>query len=363
MNKIATFGEIMGRFEAENFMRFKQVMPGRMMLTFAGAEANVAMSLSILGRKTKFITALPNNELTNSCLIYLKGLDIDVSDVLITDDGRFGLYFLESGANQRPSNVFYDRSHSSICVTPYSSYNFEQCLKGSNWLHISGITPALSKESADATIECITIAKKLGLTVSFDLNYRNKLWNWDKVLKKKDLARSVIKKLMSYIDVVIGNEEDASDVLDIRPENTDVNSGKLNISSYENVAKEIKRQYPNVSKIAFTLRESISASHNNWGALLYDCINETTYISPIRDGKYSPYEIKHIVDRVGGGDSFSAGLIYALTDETLNSPQTALNFAVSASCLCHSIHGDVNYSTKEEVLKLMNGNGSGRVQR
>jgi 2-dehydro-3-deoxygluconokinase len=360
--KVATFGEIMGRFEAEDNKRFTQVMPGNMALTFAGAEANVAASLSILGRESKYITALPNNVISTSCIKFLKSLDIEC-DIKLRDEGRFGLYFLETGANQRPSNVIYDRSWSTFSMTDYKEYDFAKALKGCNWLHLSGITPSLSKECADATLEIVKEAKKQNISVSFDLNYRGKLWNWGKDLKKKDLARDTMKKIMPFIDVVIGNEEDASDVLDIREENNDVTSGSLNISSYINVAKEVKRQYKNVSKVAFTLRESVSASFNKWGAILYDCNEEKAYFAPEDSGNYTPYEIKNIIDRVGGGDSFSAGLVFALTDDKLNNPQSAISFAVAASCLCHSIHGDINYSSLDEVMKLMNGNGSGRVIR
>lgn len=360
--KIATFGEIMGRFEAQDNKRFDQVMPGNMELTFAGAEANVAASLSILGREAKYITALPKNVISKSCVRFLKSLDVEC-DIEYKDKGRFGFYFLESGANQRASNVIYDRSWSTISMTDADEYDFAKSLKGCDWLHLSGITPSLSRESANSTIAIVKAAKKQNMNVSFDLNYRGKLWNWDEKLQKRDLARDTMKKIMPYIDIVIGNEEDASDLLDIREENNDVTSGSLNIASYTNVAKEVKRQYPNVSKVAFTLRESLSASHNNWGAILYDCAIDKAFFAPVEDGNYTPYQIKNIIDRVGGGDSFSAGLVYALTDDKLNDPQNAVEFAVAASCLCHSIHGDINYSTLDEVLKLKNGNGSGRVNR
>lgn len=363
MNKIVTFGEIMARVEAENFYTLRQTLPGRVMITFAGAEANVAASLSIMGKKTKFITALPDNTLSKSCISFLKGLDIEC-EILYKDYGRFGLYFLETGANQRASNVIYDREYSTISLTNPNCYNFYDSFKDCSWLHISGITPALSKECALTTIEAIKIAKELGLTVSFDLNYRGKLWNWDNKMSKKELARNTIKKIMPFVDIVIGNEEDATDTLNIKIDDNDINSGSLNIKAYEKVAKEIKHQYKNVKKVAFTLRESLSASHNNWGAILYDCEMEKAFFAPNKEGEYASYKIKNIVDRVGGGDSFSAGLIYALSSENeLKENKNAISFAVAASCLCHSLHGDINYSSKEDVLKLMNGNESGRVNR
>lgn len=361
--KIATFGEVMGRFEAENTMRFAQVMPGNMRLTFAGAESNVAGSLSYLGRSAKYITTLPNNPISSSCIRFLKSLDVDCSGIQLLDKGRFGLFLLESGANQRASNVIYDRSWSTFSLTSPEEYDFKKDLSGCDWLHVSGITPSLSKECTDSTIAICKTAHEMGLTVSFDLNYRGKLWNWGEKLTKRDLARVTMKKIMPYVDIVIGNEEDASDMLDIREENNDVTSGSLNTASYAAVAKEVRRQYPSVKKVAFTLRESVSATHNNWGAILYNCEEEKTYFAPETNGEYTPYPIMNIIDRVGGGDSFSAGLIYALSDEKLSNDKDAISFAVAASCLCHSVHGDINYTEKEEVLKLMGGNASGRVNR
>lgn len=363
MDRIITFGEVMGRIEAEHFMRFRQVLPGQVRITFAGAEANVAASLSFLGRDASFVTSLPKNDIAESCISYLRGTGMGTEEIRQIDEGRLGLYFLEAGANQRPSNVIYDRAGSSVAIADPASYDWDEIFSGASWFHISGITPAISQETAAASLESVKKAKEHGVTVSCDLNYRKKLWNWDEQLKKKDLAKKVMSEMMDYIDVVIGNEEDASDVLGIEPEGVDVNAGSLNSEAYINVARQILTSWPNVKKIAFTLRESISASHNNWGAMLYDVASGTADFAPSVDGVYTPYQMKNIVDRVGGGDSFSAGLIYALTDEELSRNTEAVAFAAAASCLCHSIHGDINYSTKEEVLRLMHGNGSGRVVR
>lgn len=363
MTKIVTFGEIMGRIEIEHNYRFSQALPGSTYITFAGAEANVAASLSLLGRTTQFVSALPDNPISLSCLSYLRGLNVGTDHIHMGSEGRFGLYFLETGANQRPSNVIYDRDYSSISVKSPSSYDWDFIFKDASWFHVSGITPAISENTAIATIESVKKARQYGVKVSCDLNYRKKLWNWDSTLSKKELARKTMKEVLPYVDVIIGNEEDASDILNINPENVDVHAGKLDVNKYIDVAKKVVSLYPSVSYVAFTLRESISASHNNWGAMLYDVSSKKSHFSPIENENYSPYEIRNIIDRVGGGDSFSAGLIYAFTDSKLSSPEKAISFATASSCLCHSIHGDINFSTKEDIIRLMDGNTSGRVIR
>ncbi|MDF3130101.1 sugar kinase [Kiritimatiellaeota bacterium B1221] len=362
-NKIYTFGEIMGRFQPEGFARLKQSMPGPLNLTFGGAEGNVAASISMMGKETCFITALPQNDLGDACVATLKGLDVDTSAIVRTKGGRLGLYFIEAGANQRPSKVVYDRANSSISETPASAYGFSEVLKGAAWLHLSGITPALSEAAAHAVIEAAKAAKAHGVTVSCDLNFRKKLWDWKPGTDAKTLARETMSQVLPFVDVVIANEEDCSDVLNIQIEEQDIHSGSLQIDKYPEVAREVVKMFPNVSKVAITLRESLSASHNNWGAMFFDVAADKPYYAPLQDGEYQPYEIKNIVDRVGGGDSFAAGLIYALNDDELSTPGSAIAYAVAASCLAHSILGDVNYSTRDEVMNLMGGNASGRVQR
>ena len=240
----------------------------------------------------------------------------------------------------------------------------DEIFTGMSWFHISGITPALSRGAAEASLEAVRAAKKGGLTVSCDLNYRKKLWLWDDSLSRKELAEKTMREILPYVDMVAGNEEDASDVLGIRAGNTDVDSGRLAVDRYPEVASRIIEQFPNVSRVAITLRESISASHNNWGAMLYDGPSGSLFFAPLTGGTYTPYRIKNIVDRVGGGDAFSAGLIYALNDvELKDNLQDVVSYAVAASCLAHSIPGDINYSTRDEVLSLMKGNASGRVKR
>lgn len=363
MKTIVTFGEVMGRLAPEGFLRFRQALPGPLDLTFGGAEANVAASISLLGGNARFITALPNHAIADSCVGSLAALGVDVSGILRTKKGRLGLYFLESGANQRPSNVIYDRSYSSVSLTEAAEYNWDAAFAGAGWLHTTGITPALSKTSADAVLYAVKEAKARGLKVSCDLNFRKKLWSWESGTDSKALAGRTMREILPYVDVLIANEEDAADVLDIHASDTDVDSGKLAVEQYPAVAKEILSQFPNISKVAITLRESISASHNNWGALLYDAASGTASYAPLRGGAYEPYQIRNIVDRVGGGDSFGAGLIFALNTPELSDDASAISFAVATSCLCHSIVGDVNFTSRAEVEALMKGSGSGRVVR
>lgn len=363
MNTIITFGEIMGRICPENFQRFRQSMPGKLDLTFAGAEANVAASIAMLGGKVRFVTALPDNEMTEACLQVLKGINVDTSGIKLTDYGRFGLYFVERGANQRPSRVMYDREYSAVSMTKGEAYEWDELFKDATWLHTTGITPALSKTSAQATEMAVRRAKDKGLTVSCDLNFRKKLWQWERDTPANRLAARVMRTILPSVDIVIANEEDAHDVLGISAENTDVDSGSLDVAKYTEVAKEIVTQFPNVKKVAITLRESYSATHNNWGAMLYDVKTDKAHFAPLIDGEYVPYEIKNIIDRVGGGDSFGAGLVFALNTAELSKPEDAIRFAVASSCLCHSINGDFNYVSRTEVESLMGGSVSGRVIR
>lgn len=363
MNKIVTFGEIMGRLAPEGFLRLPQVLPGRLEFTFGGAEANVAASIARLGGRAAYVTALPENPLGEACEAFLRSLGVDTRGVVWKKNARFGLYFVETGANQRPGNVVYDRAESALATTPPDAYAWPEIFRDAAWLHVSGITPAVSECAARATLDAIRAASKAGLSVSCDLNFRKKLWNWEATLPPRELAEKTLRGILPYVDLVIANEEDAADVLGIHPENTDVESGRLDIANYPRVAAEIARQFEKVSRVAITLRESISASHNNWGAMLYDAETETACFAPMKAGVYRPYEIRNMVDRVGGGDSFAAGLIFALCTPELRDPETAVAFAAAASCLAHSIKGDVNYTSRREVETLMGGSGSGRVVR
>ncbi len=260
--------------------------------------------------------------------------------------------------------MIYDREGSSISLTDASNYDWPTAFQDAGWFHISGITPAVSRLAAEATLASIRAAKQAGLTVSIDLNFRKKLWHWDPSKSAKELARATMREIVSHVDLVVANESDCDDVLDIRADNTDVERGQLDVARYPGVARKVVAEYPNVKQVAITLRESISASHNNWGAMFFDAKSDQAHFGPCDDqGNYCPYEIRAIVDRVGAGDSFAAGLIFALNTPELAEPSVAVRFATAASCLCHSITGDFNYNTREEVENLMHHGGSGRVVR
>lgn len=359
-----TFGEIMMRIAPDGFLRFRQAMPGKVDVTFAGGEANVAVSLAMFGNQARYLTAVPDNAITQSMLAVLRGVAVDTSSVLLRKEGRLGIYFLETGANQRGSNVIYDRDASAISLAAPSEYDFDAALKEVHWVHVTGITPALSEKAFLATLELVRRAKERRATVSCDLNFRNKLWRWKAGVKPHSLARECMTSVLPFVDVLIANEEDASDVLGIQAEGTAVEAGQINAAAYEQVARKILAQFVNIRQVAITLRESISATHNNWGAMLFDRGADRAFFAPLTaDGRYRPYEIRDIVDRVGGGDSFGAGLIHALNSEEFTSPDLAIRFAVAASCLKHSIKGDFNYVTLDEVKALVGGQASGRVKR
>lgn len=338
--KTVTFGEIMLRLTPTGYMRFFQDQ--NMVGTFGGGEANVAVSLANFGEEVAFVTKLPQNPIAEACLSQLQGFGVKVNHVARGGE-RMGIYFLEKGASCRPSKVVYDRAHSSISTACESDFDWREIFKGANWFHFTGITPALSDDLAKITYSALQIAKEMGLTVSCDLNYRKKLWS-------KEKACEVMSKLMPMVDLCICNEEDASDVFGIRSTGSDIQSGVLNKEGYIEVAKKLVDKFA-FRKVAITLRESFSANDNDWSAMLYD--GEKAYFSK----KYS----LHIVDRVGGGDSFGAGLIYSLQKGKSN--QDALEFAVAASALKHTIEGDYNRVSVDEVENLIKGGGSGRVQR
>lgn len=364
MTKVLGFGEVMLRLCPSGFKRFRQVIPGNMDVTFGGGEANVCASLAMFGDKAAYLTALPENAVTESFFAQMRGLGVDVSDVLLKKNSRMGIYFVEAGANQRASNVIYDRDYSAISMSEPDEYDFEKALTGVGHVHITGITPSLSEKAFLSTLELVKQAKTSGAKVSCDLNYRKKLWNWHDTMKKNELAEYCMGQIVPFVDLIIANEEDASDVFAIKAEHTELTKGRIDAKAYISVAEQLLERFPNVSQVAITLRESISASHNNWGAMLFDRDSGEAHFAPLNPaGEYSPYQIRDIVDRVGGGDSFGAGLIHALYSDDCCSPEKAISFAVAASCLKHSINGDFNYVTRDEVLALMGGDASGRVKR
>ncbi|MEZ6133137.1 MAG: sugar kinase [Planctomycetaceae bacterium] len=363
MSRFVTFGEIMMRMAPPGFLRVAQTLPGILDVTFAGAEANVAVSLATLGADASFVTALPDNPLADACLATLRCLNVDTASVLKQNQGRLGIYFVEAGANQRPSRVIYDRAASTISLTPPSQYDWSRILEDASSLHVSGITPALSQHAADATIAAVQAARQKGVQVSCDLNYRAKLWDWQPGTDRRTLAAQVMSQVLPYVDILIANEADCGDVLGIHAGHSNVDDGNVEVQAYPDVARQVVQRFPDIRYVATTLRESLSASHNNWGAMLFDVAADRAWFAPESNGEYRPYEIRNIVDRVGGGDAFAAGLLFALDHPDYPGPQAALQFATAASCLAHSILGDFNFSSRTEVDALMKGSASGRVVR
>ncbi|MCL1843318.1 MAG: sugar kinase [Defluviitaleaceae bacterium] len=341
MKKVLTFGEIMLRLAPPGYERFTQC--ASFGTTYAGGEANVAVSLANYGMDAAFVTKLPAHEIGQSAINSLRRYGIDTSKI-VRGGERVGIYFLEKGSNQRASKVIYDRAGSSIATAKPDDFDWNQILSSVDWFHFTGITPALGANVAGICLDALKACKEKGITVSCDLNYRKNLWS-------KAEAKETMAKLMPYVNVCIANEEDASDVFGITSEGTDVTGGHLNRDGYISVAKQLSEKF-GFNHVAITLRESHSANHNDWSAMLYD--GKTAYFS-------KTYPIKNIVDRVGGGDSFGGGLIYAfLAGKDI---QTVLEFAVAASCLKHTIEGDFNLVSVAEVTNLLGGDGSGRVQR
>lgn len=359
-----TFGEIMTRFRMPGQRRIRQALPGPIDVTFSGAESNVAALLSMLGTQVRFVTALPRNPMTDACIAFLKGFDLDVSGIVRTTEGRLGAYYIEMGASQRPCRVVYDREGSAIAISEPEAYDWDRIFDGARRLHLTGITPALSAAAARSSIAAVKRAREAGLTVSCDLNFRKTLWKWEPETPPRELAHRTMLEILPHVQLLIANEEDADDVLGIRAGSTRVDHGVLEIDHYPTVAERIASQFPNINEIAITLRESISASHNRWGAMHYDTRSAVATFAPLEAGAYTPYEITHIVDRVGAGDSFGAALIFATDDPQLSaSTASRMAFATAASALCHTIDGDFDLITREEVEELMNGNGAGRVRR
>jgi 2-dehydro-3-deoxygluconokinase len=342
--KVVVFGEIMLRLATPDYLRFCQATS--LNATFGGGEANVAVSLANYGIPVEFVSRMPQNDIAKACLMDLKRYGVGVNNVIF-GGSRLGIYFLETGAVSRGSKVIYDRAHSAISEIRKGMIDWDKVLEGATWFHWTGISPAISQGAADVCLEAIQTANRKGITVSCDLNYRKNLWKYGKT------AGDVMPELVAGTDIVLGNEEDAAMVLDIHPEGVDVTSGHVEAAAYESVSRQIMKAFPRCKMVITTLRGSISANHNSWAGVLWD--GKKLYES-------RQYQITHIVDRVGGGDSFMGGLIYGLLTY-VNDHQKALDFAVAASCLKHTIYGDFNLVTVDEVEKLMGGDASGRVAR
>jgi len=344
MKKIVTFGEIMLRLSPPGFKRFSQTY--HFDVVYGGGESNVAVSLANYGLNSSFVSRIPQNDIGECAIMELRKRNVDTSHVARGGD-RLGIYFLETGAVSRGSKVIYDRANSGMASIDAGMINWTEVFKDADWFHWTGITPAISQGAANACLEAIQLANELGITVSTDLNYRKKLWKYGKT------PGEVMPDLVSGCDVILGNEEDAEKHFGLHPEGVDVTEGgTIDGSSYLSVLKQLKEMFPRAKKLITTLRGSISASHNTWTGVLYD--GKKMFEAP-------SYDMTHIVDRVGGGDSFMGGLIYGLLE--FEDDQKALNFAVAASCLKHTIKGDANLVSVEEVKKLMDGDKSGRVSR
>jgi 2-dehydro-3-deoxygluconokinase len=338
--KVVTFGEIMLRLSPPNHQRFVQAESFD--IVYGGGEANVAVSLANYGLDSYYVTKVPEHEIGQAAVNSLRRYGVKTDEILRGGD-RLGIYYQETGASQRPSKVVYDRANAAIAQVKPGEFDWEKIFEGADWFHFTGITPALGDNVAEVTLEALKAAKSKGVKVSVDLNYRKKLWTPEK-------ANKVMSKFMEYVDVSIGNEEDAEKVFGIKAASSDVTSGKLNEEGYRDVAKQLADRF-GLEKVGITLRESLSASDNNWSALLFD--GKEYYRSKV-------YKM-HIVDRVGGGDSFAGGLIYSLLSG--KSSREAVEFAVAASCLKHTIFGDFNLVSAAEVELLAKGDASGRVQR
>jgi len=342
MTNVITFGEVMLRLKSPDHEKLFQSPV--LEATFGGGEANVAVSLANYGMDTRFVTVLPDNAIGAACIMEMRKFGVDMTSVKKIP-GRMGTYFLETGANQRPSNVIYDREYSAMALAQPGTIDWDKALENGTWMHITGITPAISESAMNLSFEAVQKAKEKGLTVSCDFNYRKKLWKYGKS------AQDVMRELVKYCDIGIANEEDCQKSLGIKAD-VSVESGKLDTNKYRHLGDQVLNEFPNLKAIAITLRESVSADINGWSACYND--GDKFYLS-------KKYEIRDIIDRVGGGDSFSGGLIYGLN--TYKEKQQALEFAVAASCLKHSIAGDFNRVNVKQVETLMSGDQSGRVQR
>ncbi|QDT63887.1 sugar kinase [Calycomorphotria hydatis] len=349
MKRIVTLGELMVRLTAPGYQRFRQSVPGTLETTFGGAEASVAALIAGLGSKSAYITAFPNNPLGHAALSCLKSLDVDTQHIVQADDGRMGLYFVETGANQRPGQVIYDREHSAFSATPSERYDWENIFAEATWLYLSGITPAISKCTAEVAKVAIAEARKRNVKVACDMNYRSKLWKWEPGTPPEQLAARTMRALIQQVDLLICSRNDIVITLGIP-------NGISNLA----LLRELCRQNPSLNTVAMTHRKSISANHQRFSATLYLPSSQKQHEAPVEQPYY---DIPQAVDRIGTGDAFAGALLYALEDAELSDPTNAISFSTAAGCLAHSIPGDFSLITRQEVESLMRGQDSGRIQR
>jgi len=351
--RILTFGEVMARLATPGHQRFQQAMPGSLEVTFAGAEVNAAVAVAQLGGSAAFVTALPEHEVADAVVANLRGLGVDTRHIVRTPQGRLGLFFLEHGVNQRPAQVIYDRAGSSVSLLPADAYDWDAAFAGAGWFHVSGVTPAISANAADVALHAMRRAKTLGLRVSFDMNFRRRLWQWETGTPPQELAARVVRGLLAHADLFMGGPEDIA-LLTGEPVRSD---------DTRHAARLLTAKFRNLTYVAMTLRETVSASHHRLGGMLYAAESGQAYLAPRRGEHYAPYDIPNIVDRPGGGDAFAAGLLLALMTKELLEPSTAVAFATAASCLAHGIPGDFALMGRSEVEALMRGGDGGRIVR
>jgi 2-dehydro-3-deoxygluconokinase len=343
MSRVVTLGEIMLRLATPGYARFPQALPGSMSTSFAGAEASIAASLAYLGVDAAFVTALPDHAIADACIADLRSLGVETKHILRIPEGRLGSFFLEHGANQRGGNVIYDREGSAVAITPASAYDWDAIFAGCGWFVISGITPAISRNAADVAFVAMQQAARRQIQVVCDMNYRTKLWHWDPPLSARDLATRTMKTLLPFVNVFVGGISDATAMLGIE------HTGDLHA-----LAKQIVAQFPTLTHAAFTLREDSTSAAQCLSGALYEAAADTLHPAP-------RYTITQIIDRLGAGDAFTAGLVFSFLQNA--PPPTAISFATAAGCLAHSIEGDYNYSTRAEIEALMQGDSGGRVSR
>lgn len=353
----------MARLSPPGHQRLGQAMPGKLETTFAGAEANVAAAIAALGGNAKFVSALPLNPLGAACVAAVRATGVDVSEIVFRDEGRLGLYFVEAGAGQRGGLVVYDRDGSTYALCGAESYAWEKILNGASWLHVSGIAAGVSALGAEATRAAVVAAKKAGVRVSCDLNFRRKLWRWEPGTEPAELSRRTMGRLLPDVDLLIGNPFDLADAIGATFSSDNAPSTTVGLAQHEALARQVAERFPQVQFVAMTLRENHSASHNGWGALLLRMSDGKVFYAPLKAGAYAPYQIESIVDRVGTGDAFAGALLFALETPALASPERALGFAVAAGCLAHSVPGDFFFCTRAEVEALAAGSAGGQVSR
>ncbi|PAW79915.1 MAG: hypothetical protein B9S32_00900 [Verrucomicrobia bacterium Tous-C9LFEB] len=354
---VICFGEVMGRLMPPGHLKFQQSVPGSLELTFAGSESNVAACISLLGGTSTFVTALPDHIIGQTCLHYFRGLGTDVSHCVLKPHSRLGVFYVENGISQRSGQVVYDREFSAFSTSTPSDFNWDAIFVGASHFFTSGISPAVSEQSCQTTLAAIREARKRGVTVAFDPNHRRTLWRWSKSASPTELARQTFDIFLKEADILFTNCDQARDLLGIKGEFTQSPEYCLEI------ARQLAQRYPQLQSIALTMRHLFSACEHSWGAAYYECRSGQLYFSPQAEEAYHPYHITQIVDRLGTGDAFAGGLLYALGTPDLQSPQRALDFATATAALAHSIRGDVSYSSRKDVESMLSSNGSGHCIR